>query len=192
MLHKYSNKIIIRHLITVHVFQLNKHTVACTWVMSMIPLSQTVGKFEHDRKCQPWWSFHQGEGKHLVKVTLLSADTNSRTGKSRLDSGCGRDELPTNNNHVIADYYLTPTWLGPPPTVPTRTDDMSHTVGYGNETTHLGSQRSWMRLTWSCSFVHGSGYDLHLSSQRQGQTSLGYLSFPSGTQQWNRGICLQW
>lgn len=28
----------------------------------MIPLSETVRKFEHDRKCQPWWSFHQERG----------------------------------------------------------------------------------------------------------------------------------
>lgn len=157
----------------------------------MIQLSQTVRKFEHDRKCQPWWSFHQWEGKHLVGATSLSADTNSRTGKSSLESSCGQDGamLPTNNNHVIADYYKSPTWPGPPLPVPNRTDDMSDTVSYKG---HLGLQQYGTRLTWSCSYVHSSGYDLPLSSQSQGQTSHSYLSFPNGTQQWNRDICLQW
>lgn len=57
--------------------------------LSAIQLSHTVRKFEHDRKCQPWWSFHQSKGKHLEGMTSLWADTNTRTGKSRLDSSCG-------------------------------------------------------------------------------------------------------
>lgn len=101
--------------------QPDKHTVTHAHELpSMIPLSQTVRKFEHDRKCPAWWSFHQGEGKHLVGVTSLSADTNSTTGKYRLDSSWDGAMLPSNNNHfIIADYYLTSTWPVPPPPVPT-------------------------------------------------------------------------
>lgn len=95
----------------------------------------------------------------------------------------------------IVDNYLARTWPGPPPPVPTRTDDMSDTVSYnssGNEMGHLGLQQSWLRLTWSCSYVLSSSYDLPLTSQSQGQTSLSDLFFPNGTQQRNIDICLQW
>lgn len=71
-----------------------------------------------------------GDGKHLEWVTSPSADTNSQSGKSRLDSGCGQDggKLPSNNNHVTAEYYLISAWPGPPPPpVPNRADDMSNT-----------------------------------------------------------------
>lgn len=71
---------------------------------------------------------------------------------------------------------------------------MSDSVSYNLSTDEMGQvglQQSWMRLTWRRSYDQGSGYDLPLSSRSQGQTPLGYLSFPNGTQQWNRDICLQ-
>lgn len=163
---------------------------------SIITLRRTVRKFEHDRKCQPWWSFHQREeGKHLVKVTSLSADTNSRSGKSRLDSSCCGDGalLPSNNNHVTAEHEVTLTWPGPLP--PVQPEQMTcPRSGSCLGTKHLGLQRSWMRLTQSCSDVH-SWSRLWPSCQQykhQGQTPVSYLSFLNGTQHWNREICLQW
>lgn len=83
----------------------------------MSSLSQTVRKFEHDRKFQPWWCFHQREGKHLVGVTLLPMDTNSWNGKSRLDSSSGQNAatLSSNNNHwLLSDPQMTWTTMCPP------------------------------------------------------------------------------
>lgn len=79
-----------------------------------ISLSKTVRKLKHDRKhYKSAMMVFPSEGKHLVGVTPPSAHThtNSHTGKSRLDSSTGRDgaTLSSNNNRVIAGYYLTPT-----------------------------------------------------------------------------------
>lgn len=146
-----------------------------------------TGNVSHDglsirERGNTWW-----EWRHCQRTQTAELESPDWTPVAARDGAM----LPTNNNHVISDYHLTPTWPGPPPPVPNRTDDMSDTVSYnvsGNETGHLGLQQSWMRLTWSCTYVHGSGYDLPPSSQSQGQTSLSYLSFPNGTQQWNRHL----
>lgn len=151
----------------------------------MSSLIQTARKLEHDRKCQPFWSFHQREGKHLVGVTSLPMDTNSQNGKSRLDSSSAQDGamLSSNNNHAITDYYLTPMWPWPL-CVPLQTT-------WWGQRGHLGLHQSWMRLTWTCSsrYAHDSGYGFPLSSESQGQTSLCYLSFQ--TKHNSGDICLQ-
>lgn len=90
--------------------------------MSIITLSRTVGKFEHDRKCQPWWSFHQrerGETPGESDATVSGHKQQNWKVQTGLQLRLGWCSV-TNNNHVTADYYLTLTWHGPPAPVPSQ------------------------------------------------------------------------
>lgn len=119
MLHNYGQ--ITRHLLTRHVFKLDKHTVA--WVLSIIPLSKTVRKFEHDRKRQPWWSFHQERGNTWWKWRHCQ-----RTQTAELESpdwipvaaGIGA-VLQPRHRWLLSDPYMTwATTNCPPPEQLTR------------------------------------------------------------------------
>lgn len=120
------------------------------------------------------------EGKHLVEATSPSSNTNSQTGKSRLDS-CfwGR---------IMEQYALTTITLSQ--SIIWLTQDLHHHSPtpaeqmkcptpsvWTCETGHLGLPQS----AWRRGCVLGWGCDLPLISQNQGQTSLPLSVLP----EWN-------
>lgn len=129
MFHNYDQ--ITKHLLTVHVFHLDIHTVACAheyWAWSNLTRQSgslnMTGNVSHDglsmsERGNTWW-----EWRHCQRTQTAELESPDWSPVAARDGAM----LPTNNKRVITDYYLIPTWPGPPPPVPTRSDDRSDTA----------------------------------------------------------------